>query len=95
MPSPTGPNLFILLLYIFNTKGYLLFFQDYIPLSLSPGKMWRLKYTYGANISATGAEKRGGKALIQSMAIKQHHTGVLFSGASHGENKTLYKPAKN
>lgn len=39
MPSPTGPNLFILLLYIFKTKGYLLFFQDYIPLSLSPGKM--------------------------------------------------------
>lgn len=39
MPSPRHPNLFILLLYIFKTKGYLLFFQDYILLSLSPGKM--------------------------------------------------------
>lgn len=34
MPSPTGPNLFILLLYVFKTKGYLLFCQDYIPLSV-------------------------------------------------------------
>lgn len=89
MPTPTSPNLSILLLQSFKTKGYLLFFQDYFPLCLQERcEGWN---TLGANTSATG-EGEEEMPLYKHDNRAEPHQSLIFR---LGENKSLSKVAKS